>query len=430
MRLKFLAAVAACVKHMPMPHTLIAILFVLTAPAVAAAETRQDQGRFKIHVITMGQGEELFARFGHIGLMVEDQEQRTKKVYNFGTFDFSDPDLRPKYVRGFLNYWLSVGTYARTVRRYIDYDREMVVRTLNFNPQQAAEVVRRLEINALPENRYYAYRHYLDNCCTRIRDILDDVSGGLLSRDRNKDPTGRTFRDWTRKALTGLPVLSTLILFSLGSSVDQPITRYDEQFLPSVVAEDLDAVRMSSNDQPFVAQKKTVIVRRGPPVGESIPTMDLVIGAVLLGLLIVGLGLPIALAKRRIAARLTGIGLVVFGFIAGLGGLVLVLFWTVTTHYDTYYNENMLITPVFHLLLLGPGFKLIFTANLGERTGRLLGWYLIIALGVVLLDVVLKAGPFIQNNWEFVAFAAPCNAAALAALYRTGLLPRLSKSSG
>ena len=55
------------------------------------------------------------------------------------------------------------------------------MRTLDLDEKQTLEIKRRLEENALPENRVYAYRHYLDNCCTRIRDLLDDVLDGAIA---------------------------------------------------------------------------------------------------------------------------------------------------------------------------------------------------------------------------------------------------------
>jgi hypothetical protein len=396
---------------------------IATLSTHAKADHQSDRGRFRIHVLTMGQGEELFTRFGHIAIMVEDRVNRTKKVYNFGTFDFSDPDLRVRYVRGFLNYWLSVGTFSETVRRYEEYDRELTEHTLNLTADQAAEVAQRLEVNARPENRTYAYRHYLDNCCTRIRDLIDDVTDGALSKGRNRTPTGRTYRYWTRKALTGMPVMSALILFSLGTAVDRPITRWDEEFLPVVVAEDLAVAKFGPDNRPLVSKRRIVVTRKGGPCGVSVSSVDLAVSFAFFGILALGLALPIALGQRPASARFLGFGLVVWGLIAGLGGLALILYWTATTHFDTHCNENLLIMPVAHLWLLGPGFKLMLTARIKDRTSRFLWWYLVGALGLILIDLLLKIGPFIQSNYGFMAFAAACGILTLAALKRTGLSP-------
>ena len=196
-----------------MRRAILTALILLTVPQLALADRggRADDELVRVHVLTMGQGDELFARFGHIALMVDDRRERTRKVYNFGTFDFADPDLRIKYARGFLTYWLSVDSYAEVIRRYRWMNRELTVRTLDLTEEQAVEIARRLELNALPENRDYAYRHYLDNCCTRIRDVLDDVLEGAISEGRDEDPTERTYRHWTDRALAGLAYPATVL---------------------------------------------------------------------------------------------------------------------------------------------------------------------------------------------------------------------------
>jgi hypothetical protein len=405
----------------------IALLPLLSAAAAAAEEPRPEE-RYGIHVINMGQGDDLFSRFGHIALMVSDRRGRNDKVYNFGTFDFSDPDLQLRYARGYLDYWLSVDAWPALLRRYQYYDRDVWVRTLDLDEEQVLEVKRRLEENARPENRVYAYRHYLDNCCTRIRDLLDDALDGAISSGRDEEPTGRTFRTWTRRALTGLPVMQSIILFSLGPAIDKPIPRWNEQFLPEVLVEDLDGVSNPRTGRPLVKRTRHLVRRQGPPVGGDAPGWEIAVMALLAGLLLLGLVLPAILGARgRAPARLAGVGLVVWGLLAGLGGLMLVLYWTVTTHTDTWYNENLLVWPVTHLWLLGPGIKLVVRARLGERTGRVLGWYLLASLGLIALDVAAKLGPFIQGNWGAIAIAAVCDVLALVALRRTGVLPPLRR---
>jgi len=401
---------------------------LLTTWSAAAGDGDAPAGpkkdRYRVHVLTMGQGDELFARFGHIGLMVDDAVHRTRKVYNFGTFDFEDPALRLKYARGFLNYWLSIQDWRSTVMQYQYFDRDLTMRTLSLDQAQAAQIVRRLEVNALPENRGYAYRHYMDNCCTRIRDLLDDVVDGAISRGRRDGFTGRTFRDWTRDALRGLPVMSAMILYSLGPAVDRPITRWEEEFLPAVLAEDLDATRIGPDKRPLVASKRRVVKRVGATVGVVAPTWERTVEIAFLAMLAIGLLAPLALGRRRAAARLAGLGLLIWGLTAGLGGLMLVLYWAATTHYDTHYNENLLVNPVLHLWLVGPALVLIFKARLGARTARIVGWYLAAAMALILFDALMKLGPFVQNNWGVIALASTCNLLAVAALWRTGSLSR------
>jgi hypothetical protein len=152
------------------------------------------------------------------------------------------------------------------------------------------------------------------------------------------------------------------------------------------------------------------------------PTWERTVEIAFLVLLAIGLLAPLALGRRRASARLAGLGLLVWGLTAGLGGLMLVLYWAATTHYDTHCNENLLVNPVLHLWLVGPALVLIFKGRLGARTARIVGWYLAAAMALVLFDALMKLGPFIQNNWGVIALASTCNLLAAAALWRAGLL--------
>lgn len=389
-------------------------------------------GPYKIHVITIGQGDELFTRFGHIALMVENTATNDKRVYNFGTFNFDDPELRIKYARGFLNYWLSVANFDLFLHYYAEMNRDVWLQTLNLDDSDAKEVARRLEVNARPENRYYAYRHFLDNCCTRIRDVIDDATKGALSKKFKAQKVDRDFRYWTALSLKGLPLYKSVILYSLGPAIDQPLTRWDEQFLPQVLFEDLDKVALGDSGVPLVAAKRKLLSRHGDPIGDTIPPIDIIVISVLAGLFLLGFAVPTIVGNRKWSRRLLGMGFVLWGLMAGLGGLMLILYWSITTHYDTHYNENILINPISHLWLVGPGFVLMFTAKLGAVNQKGIRWYLLGSLALILFVVVLKVGPFIQGNWSTIALATVLNSAGLYALKRTGILreifPKRTKS--
>ncbi len=399
---------------------LFAAFFLMFSTGTMAGPVLAE-GRYNISLVTMDPGEELFARFGHIALVVEDRSSGTKMAYNFGTFNFNDPLLRAKYVKGDLEYWLSTVPYRSIVRFYKAYNRQVIEQNLNLTASEAKFIAKKLYENARPENRNYAYRHYLDNCCTRIRDLINEATDGALLQGRNNDPTGRTFRDWTRPALKGMPIMRTLILFVLGPAVDRPITRWQEHFLPSILSEDLDDLRIGPEQRPAVAKTRTLSTRQGPPVGSKISSTEKIIISLFWISLLTGFGLPLVFAPRPLSARLTGIGLIIWGLLAGLGGLALVIIWIITSHYDGHNNENLFIMPAFHIWLLVPGFKLLFTAKLKERTARWLNGYLLLAILTLLIYLLLKMGPFIQDNFGFIAFAAACNIAALTALHRSGM---------
>ncbi|MCP4601726.1 MAG: DUF4105 domain-containing protein [Proteobacteria bacterium] len=388
-------------------YRIVLLLTVLNAlPAICSAGNRYD-----IHVLTMGPGKHLFTRFGHIALMLQDNKTRTKKVYNFGEFDFKRPDLRTRYALGDLQYWVAISSYDTTIKHYQTNNRKMTIRTLDLTEEQTLEMVKQLKESTLPKNRKYEYNHYTNNCCTRIRDLINQITNGAISKANRH--IGRTYRYWTSRALDGMPFIRTMILFSLGPSTDRPVTRWNEQFLPEILANDIDGIFIDPDRRPLVKEKRVIYNGGETNFSNARPTTDYVFITVFLGMLFICFGFPMVVPRRRISMRLYGVGLVIWGVASGAGGLLLTLAWAITRHSDTYFNENLIIFPFVHLWLIGPGLMLVFRTRLSARTTRLLRAYLIISLALIAFDLVMKLGPFIQDNAVFVAFASICNIAAL-----------------
>ncbi len=408
-------------KHISILLFTVSALLVSTHAPGARAQFAEgpEPGRYSVHIFNVNPGPELFTRFGHIAVLVEDRQQNTRSVYNYGTFDFENPDLKWKYMQGFLTFWLEVVPYRLVLPFYIDQDRTITLRTLSLTPAQAHGLVEKMNVNARLENREYDYRHYIDNCSTRIRDLLDEALDGALKKQFGKAPTGRTYRYWTREALRGMPVVSAIILFSLGPIIDHPITRWDEEFLPEVLGADLDEVRIGPERRPLVARKTVIFESKGPPAGSETGWPDIIAVGMLFTLLILGLGLPILRIRGRRHPRLLGMGLLVYGLLSGLAGLMLVLYWTLTAHTDTHYNENLLVMPPINLWIVGPALMLLIKGRIGERTAKYLKATMIFGLALIAIDLLLKIGPFIQVNYGVIVFSAACYIAGYLGLRRT-----------
>ncbi|MDP1989685.1 MAG: DUF4105 domain-containing protein [Syntrophales bacterium] len=400
----------------------IGTALAILPPATDAIAAKEETERYQISVITMGPGQELFSRFGHIGLLVEDKEEATEKVYNFGMYDFSNPVLRLKYLKGFLIYWVSLRKLPSMVRQYSEEDRLMEQRVLNIAPEAAAGIAEKLAIIARPENREYAYRHFLNNCCTRIRDLVDEASGGAIAAVGKGKMNGCTYRDLTRMSLMGTITGAIGVDFILGPAGDKPIDRWAEEFLPIILAEDLDKA-VGSGGVPLVNRKIVLHEREGPALNKVTEKWDIPALATLLFLIVLGLAAPIILGRSRprLGARLAGIGLLTWAFIGGVGGAILTFLWTVTTHYDFHRNENLLCFLPTHLLLLVPALWLIVRGRISGKAGKLLARYLVLSAGIIVAGLLLKLRANPQNNYGFMAFCFGMNIVCLAALLRTGL---------
>lgn len=393
----------------------IVLCLRLFAPLESHAQS-VDADRLSIEILTVEPGAAIFSRWGHIAIMVSDSTLKTRLVYNFGTFDFGAPGLLFRYAKGYLNFRVEVVPYRAMIAFYRAENRGIVSRTLDVTQEEARIIADRLAVNALKENRTYAYRHYLDNCCTRIRNLLNDVLGNTIKDTFETGPTGRSYRYYTRRALTGLPVMRNIILFIMGRDIDRPVTRWDEQFLPEVFGEDLDRITVGEDNRPLVSTRHILFDPPGPKAGERTAPWEVVTSVFLLMLLFLGLGLPLFFRGRGWAKHILGAGLAVWGLTAGLGGLLVILLWTATRHYDCHNNENVLVFPLLHLWLVGPGLKLLFKGRLANSTHRYLQTYLTASLVLLGFSLLLKLGPFFQQNYQFILFAALMNTAGFAAL--------------
>ena len=114
-----------------------------------------------------------------------------------------------------------------------------------------------------------------------------------------------------------------------------------------------------------------------------------------------------------------GLGFFTWGLLCTVGSIVLIFAWAFTDHTDVHANENLLVMPVTHVWLLIVGAVLLRRGSLGERAVRFTNIYLLAATGIIVLDMALKIGPFVQDNWRFIVFSSMLNILFAIALLRT-----------
>ena len=168
-----------------------ALGLVLAAGAVGSAqEPGPEDGRAgavlsesaRVSLVTIVPGKKVYSLFGHNALRVFDPERGIDIAYNYGTFDFGNPLVfSARFAYGDLNYRLTRQSYERMVAFYpVEEGRPVIEQHLDLDAEQREEIFRFLEWNSQPENAYYRYDFYYDNCATRIRDVLEEVLGQEL----------------------------------------------------------------------------------------------------------------------------------------------------------------------------------------------------------------------------------------------------------
>ena len=99
------------------------------------------------------------------------------RLYNFGVFDFETANFYLKFAHGDLLYQLAVSQGEEEIRAVGAYGQGVTELPLNLSPGQRQSLFEALEVNLLPENRFYRYDFILDNCSTRPRDVIERVTG-------------------------------------------------------------------------------------------------------------------------------------------------------------------------------------------------------------------------------------------------------------
>lgn len=376
------------------------------APVFDPTDTRPAP---KVSILTMGPGDQAFFKFGHNAIRIYYPGTDYDYVYNFGTFQFDNPTLILDFLAGKFRYWLSVQSYRGTVNHYKHENRSLYEQELNMAPYQARALADSLRENAKPENRYYEYDYYRDNCSTRIRDALDDNYGGRL-KERFQDPGQMTLRDHTLRATADSFWVYAGLDIAMGAYIDQPETRWGEMFLPERLMTGLQSVVFNGvhGAAPLVKEKTTIFEARSrPPLASKPPerTLAFLQGGALVGALFAFLGWE-AYHRRLRWARVSLAALAgTFGLLFGILGCLFVGLWAFTNHQVAFRNENILQCSPFAIAMVG--FALGTAKGSVTATSRALNLALA-GLGASVLGLALKVLPFMhQQNYRIMAALVP-----------------------
>lgn len=345
----------------------IFLLFFLLSLTVAHAQ--QDSSGVKISMLTCAPGEELYATFGHTALRVVDTINHTDYVFNYGLFDFSEPNFYLKFVRGQLNYMLGVQTFDEFLYEYQITKRSVWEQDIALTQQQKINILEILNYNLQEENRYYKYDFIYDNCATRVRDVLlNQLKGYQLQKPYIEE--GTTARNlfhyyldngknqaWSK---LGIDIL-------LGSGIDTAMNNFTGMFLPEFLMNAFDGTVY--NGQPIVQDKRIIV--HGDDIKQSnyyVPFITILIFSIILFL--------IYFFKRNnafVVNVLDGFLL----FVTGAMGLLLLFMWFFTDHESCNNNYNLLWAVPLNIIVA-------FIPN-RTRNGLRTYWLCVLILNLILL---------------------------------------------
>jgi hypothetical protein len=383
-----------------------------------------------VYLLTFGWGDVVWERFGHNAIWIKDRTRGTDVTYNWGMFDFDQPHFLRRFLTGDTRYWMEAIDFAPMVRFYKERDRSILAQELNLTPAQRLKLQQFVQNNALPENKFYRYDYYRDNCSTRLRDALDHAVSGQLQLATVTRVTSGTYRSHTQRLMTGDIPLYTGVTLALGHPADKLISVWDEMFLPVRMANDLRSVSIPDSTGariPLVRSEMAIFTAGRSPEPAAPP--NYFPWYVAFGILLAGVVIALvrsAEGGNRIAFFAATAIVTLWSLIAGLAGTALVFAWLFTKHYFMSRNENLMH---FDPLLLALAILVplsVYGLRGVSKALKLSGFVAALSL----FGFVLQGIPFFdQKNGEIIALALPLNLAVWWTVHRLTHYKRTSLPS-
>ena len=384
------------------------ILALLGATDVRAqrAAAPQPGSELTVYLMTMGQGDQVWERYGHNAIGIRNSITNSDIVYNWGIFDFEEPGFVGRFVRGENMYWMAGQDAAASVAYYRSVNRTVEVQELNLSPPQRLELLNFIRWNGQEENKFYRYDEFLDNCSTRVRDALNRVLGGAIKMATDTLGTGTTYRWHAMRLMAGLHLTTVGVDIGLGRPTDRPNSAWEEMFIPMKVRDHIRNIRVPDDSGRMVSlvmSEKVLFQAQREPERTAPP-------ALLLPLAIIGLALGGGLAwLGRTGRRAAGPVAISTAVLLGVFGGALFFLRFMSHHVAAYNNMNMFV--------YNPLWLAVLVAYLGagrNATMRKVVFMLATLAGALtLLGIVVPFIPGLrQGSFPVIALAAPLGLAA------------------
>ncbi len=336
-----------------------------------------DPETSQISLLTVGLGEDLYTRYGHTMIRVQDTGNHIDYLANWGMFDFSDPWFIPKFFRGILIYRMGFASYKPSIRYYRDFEHRSVVEDrLVLTSKQKQAVVDKIIWNAQPENLNYPYQYFRNNCATLPRDYLDTILQGSIRRGTEQKKVGMTFRQYVRDNLGINPIVGWGLDVIFNADNDHELSAWEEMFYPPKLRAHLASIPAQNDDGTQIVGSSlltdhVVLVDQQDPDGKTIDGYWFVAIFATIPLLFLLLWTPHSSKKLLSTApfsenwqfRVFGLVAVFWGLTAGFFGLTHTLAWLFSAHTDLHRNVNILLFWPTDFLMFFWGVRFLVRGN-------------------------------------------------------------------
>ena len=322
---------------MQMRYFLLVILSILIFQSKVYAQSLSPAA--SISILTCNPGTDVYSMYGHTAIRVSDPALELDAVFNYGIFSFESPNFIYRFAKGQTDYLMVGQEFASFIPEYEQDKRSVYEQVLNLSAEGRDKLFKALLENAKPENREYRYNFFIDNCATRVRDMIERNGGGTV---RFADtPSTKTFRDLIKEFHHSYRWIDLGIDLLVGKKADQPVSAYGEMFLPEYLMDQFAKAEITTDgtSQPLVLETRTLVEYPNSKLNSDIPWPAIVFG--ILFLLVVGISVRGYLQK----IKTDRLDYWLFG-LTGFAGLIIGWF--------TLYSEHPAMSPNYNLLWAFP----------------------------------------------------------------------------
>lgn len=249
---------SVCLGLFSFRKLVVFLVYLLIGLQYSLSQVNQKNAdSLRVSLLTCTPGEEIYSAYGHSAIRLQDSERGLDVVFNYGTFDFDTPFFVPKFLCGTLDYMLSASNFSWFLNSYQREGRGVVEREVILSSSRKREIEHFLFTNLQPENRFYRYDFFFDNCATRIRDLffryadVEDDNAKVKSEEE-------TFRDCLHQFVGPNEWWGTGIDLILGVRTDASISPFEKAMLPDY----LDSLLANEG---ILGEPKVMLVRRVSP---------------------------------------------------------------------------------------------------------------------------------------------------------------------
>jgi hypothetical protein len=252
-----------------MRKKLILLFLILSFYSINAQELVFSDSA-KVSLITCSPGKEVYEKFGHTAIRINDHQRGIDVVFNYGIFSFETANFYYKFIKGETDYELGVYDTSNFLASYAARNSIVWEQILNLTPAERTNLIHLLLENYKPENRIYRYNFIFDNCATRPYDKIQESLKGYIIFPSSSE--SKTFRQWIGVYVGTDTWLKFGIDIVFGMDADRFASLHQSLFLPETLMSEMQTAQINiigNKTKNLILERKKLIDNNEMPESNS-----------------------------------------------------------------------------------------------------------------------------------------------------------------